>query len=1120
MFILGLAVWERICQFQELRCLPESEDRDKPGHAAAREAAARGLEGQGESYVRRHAKAPTSGSNRRLGIGIGVIREAFAAQSTDPKGGSARNARRVALPVAVFVVVLTVVAIPALAASPVVVTSPATNNTGVHATLNGTVNPEGEELTQCLFQWGRSSNPSYENTTACVESLATIGAGTSPVAVHADISGLAPQGTSYKYRLVAVNPSGTVNGANETFTTPNIVVPQAPSGVTPNTATLNATINPDGAVISECLFEWGQENAPLDLVQSYPHSAPCVPGAGAISGASPVSVHADISGLHPGTTYLYRLKVGYPTGLISVSGSLQTAGPVVADTWSESVGPTEATLKAEIDPEGSATTYRFEYGTSEAYGQQTEELNVGSDSNVHVLTRYVTGLAPHTTYHYRVVATNGVAENVGSDHVFTTYARRVFNTACPNQDFRNGPAAGLPDCRAYEMVSPVDKAGGDIVATPLSGSSNLTSGWYKSAPDGDKVVYTGERAFGDSLSARESNQYIATRGGDGWSTHGINAPLENWIFHPEQGGNFATTNTSYWAFSEDLSYAWTLDLNRESLAPGDRAGVQNFHRRDNGNDSYEALTTADPLLGSANYAPSSVAFSANGDKTFLTIDRPLTANAAMNTEAQVYEFFNGELSLVSVLPNGVADPGSSTLGGNGEGFLARREATLEHAVSDDGSRVFWRSSSSGGSALYVRIDGEDTVTIDETASAQAPEFWDATPDGARVLFSDPEDGDTDAFTADLSLFNVDTETTTPIAAGVTRVLGSSDDLSYVYFSSKRVLAPGASGGIENIYLYHAGSLTLVASSNRFYPYEWTPPLTQAARVTPDGGRLVFMSFESLTGYDNRDLATGKPAAEVFSFEADSEELRCVSCVPSGARPRGSRNIPGPHEFAGTSLGNFAAGWIPTWEWPSNELRPVSADGSRIFFNSVGPLVPGDTNGVQDVYEWEAPGSGDCASSAPTFSVQNGGCVSLISTGQDAGASWFRSADANGRTVFFTTADSIDPVDPGLIDLYAARVNGGFPPRAARPPCEGDACQSVPDAPGAVTPASAMFRGEGNPTPRRWCGRTARRAAKLNRLAQHARQQRNTRRAAALDKQAKRLKRGTARCRRANRRAGR
>ncbi|MGC1853486.1 MAG: hypothetical protein WA687_13735, partial [Solirubrobacterales bacterium] len=185
------------------------------------------------------------------------------------------------------------------------------------------------------------------------------------------------------------------------------------------------------------------------------------------------------------------------------------ATPAVAATWSENVVRTEAMLRAQVNPEGLATTYRFEWGTTAAYGNQSPQIAVGSDSSLHTVSRLLGGLQPGTTYHYRVVATNGDGTTPGPDRTLTTYEPFVPDTNCPNQTLRIGASATLPDCRAYEMVSPVDKNGAEVV--PGLSGENYFPGVEQSALDGGKLAYTSEKSFADAENNLLFNQFIATR---------------------------------------------------------------------------------------------------------------------------------------------------------------------------------------------------------------------------------------------------------------------------------------------------------------------------------------------------------------------------------------------------------------------------------------------------------------------------------------------------------------------------------------------------------------------------------------------------------------------------------
>jgi hypothetical protein len=147
---------------------------------------------------------------------------------------------------------------------------------------------------------------------------------------------------------------------------------------------------------------------------------------------------------------------------------------------------------------------------------------------------------------------------------------------------------------------------------------------------------------------------------------------------------------------------------------------------------------------------------------------------------------------------------------------------------------------------------------------------------------------------------------------------------------------------------------------------------------------------------------------------------------------------------------------PAFPQPHN----LSPDGSgRLFFESQDSLVPQDVNeGVQDVYEWEPQGVGGCA--------KPGGCVALVSSGSAAGDSMFLDASASGEDAFFITRQRLLPRDQdSQLDLYDARVGGGFAEEAGAAPCSGEACKGpISEPPAAPSAASQSFSGPGNPKP--------------------------------------------------------
>jgi WD40 repeat protein len=780
--------------------------------------------------------------------------------------------------------------------------------------------------------------------------------------------------------------------------------------------------------------------------------------------------------------------------------------PTIKAAWSQDVVFKEAILKAEINPEGLATTYHFDWGLTLSYGNSSAERNVGEDSEDHKVALFLDDLQPGTTYHYRVVATNGDGVDEGVDHTFTTYQPFASGANCANQVFRIGLSARLPDCRAYEMVSPVDKGGGPIDTT----WAEIGHGAFdQAAIDGSKITYSSATSFGDAASSRISNQYLSTRGAAGWSTHGISSPLQKSVYHPRPvpAWDFAT---QFKSFSDDLSSAWMRDQNVVPLTSDAEPNFANLYRRDNLDDTYhDAVITSEPLtwgmgadwsrlLGRTGAPAWTLTFrgrSEDGSHVVFTAGAQLTPDALAETETRkLYEWTAGGLRLVSVLPDGTPNPLNSYLGtptASGPIFNfdqdSGKNAPVLRAVSEDGSRIFWSASSdSNGNRgkVYVRIDGQTTVAVSESVTPNPSFLWTASVDGSKAVFSFDPDG-AGPMIDDLYEFDVDTETPTLIAHEAYGVAGSSDDLSNLYFVSQAALDAGATVGEPNLYLRENGTTTFIATTNLDFifgvPSLVGPhPHETGTRVTSDGRRLAFMSNRSLTGYDNTDAVTGKAAEEVFLYDADADELTCISCNPSGARPHGggtrlpySLGKPESDESAW-----WTAAYIPTWEQEQHAAQVLSEDGNRLFFNAIDPLVPWDINGVQDVYQWEAQGTGHCQEAR--------GCINLISTGTSPTFSEFVDASADGSDVFIRTESSIDLRDPGLLDIYDARQEGGLPPPPPPPPpCLGDACQGIPDSPNDPTPASASFRGAGDPAPakpRRSCKARKRLAAKGSRQA--------------------------------------
>ena len=798
------------------------------------------------------------------------------------------------------------------------------------------------------------------------------------------------------------------------------------------------------------------------------------------------------------------------------------AAPSIEEAFTSGVDTDSATVTARINPHFWADTrFYVEHGLSpcSAGGCVQTPTPPGQVLTDQVIDQgfsrslELSGLAPATTYYYRVVSTSsGGGPTTGPDLSFHTLAGPdAPTTACPNQTFRNTtPSASLPDCRAFEMVSPVDKNGGDVwqgINVTVFGHVDKID---QATPTGDALTYSSYQAFAGATSGAFVSQYLADRDPeDGWQTKPLSPPESGPSFHI----GFAQMQ-HFQAFTPDLCTAFYYQHTDNSLADGAVTGFPDLYRlRNCAEPGIAALTTVAPPglpAGTNLYFPKVQGFSADGQAAFFRANGKLTNNASAQLADdgspifQVYVKSDSAFRLVSVLPSpGGSSPGPPAPTNSNVGTLQGRDLGYHHdlsrrAVSEDGSRVYWSTTnttpSPGGNAqgggagqLYVRLnptsssspvsggqstdpDRACTLPVSETIAPDPAFFETATPDGSKALFR----FDGGAHNHELYVYDLASQSSGLIASGVHGVMGASDDLSSVYFASHSVLAPGATGGKVNLYLWREGQgvrfIATLPITDEFEPVGDastgpSAPINQdpsfrPSRVTSNGNAAVFTSSGSLTGFDNTDAASGEPDTEVFRYDAVADQLQCISCSPTGARPLGHKVV---------SIGGWGdywvAGHLPGWEYAHHPSRVVADDGSRIFFNSFEALDPRDTNAKQDVYQWEAEGSGDCDDQDANFYADRGGCLSLISSGSDANASEFVDASADGDDVFIRTRAQLHGSDTDqLLDIYDARVGGGFPaPPSTSPPCSGDACQGgQSSAPAAENPAPP--ESSGNVTP--------------------------------------------------------
>jgi hypothetical protein len=809
-------------------------------------------------------------------------------------------------------------------------------------------------------------------------------------------------------------------------------------------ATLNGTVNPGGVDLTDCYFDYTTEADFKLNTFSGPDTkaAACIPDvAGIGKGKVPVPVHADLSGLVPGERYYFRLVAANKFG--TEFGDTGLFGPPVVAVDSERALPvlyTEATLRASIESSGLPSEYHFEYGTDPGiYEQSTPVVDLAPGATPVDVEATIAGLGEGTAYHFRVVVENEAGETPGLDEEFKTLERPA-SADCPNTEFRFGLSAKLPDCRAYELVTPAETNGFDPVAYAPGGERIASFNNWLVTPRGEgageRVSYftTGTLPGFDGNGLVDG--YRAQRGAgshptEGWTSAlvgpGFTQAAPDFSHPPNQRSVAADQHYAFWLIQPAKPTPGALPTGTYLRTPDVTAKTR---------CSTEPLSSFE-LVGCGSLGTDPGAknryLSLGGTHVIFLSDDHLEDDAAPKDTMALYDRPAGSdvAEVISMKPDdGV--PGSDPFGADEDADYV--------AASEDGAAIVFKV----GGTLYLHRGGQ---TTDITSGPHT--FAGISTDGKRVFYTATasESAPAAIYVCDLDAGPCNGAGKHEISASALFVNVSPDGSSAFFTEGNELYAWDAATGTEN----HIGTL----DSDDFVSFDgetamnlslWTRSIGSSlligraaspTRSTPDGDVFVFQSHAQLTAYDNEGHG------EIYRYEPAAppgEQLLCVSCDPAEAPPS-----------ADAMLVDMQSGVDR-----STVVANVTDDGQRVFFESPDQLLPEDANSAKDVYEWTAKGTESCSAGS--------GCLALISSGQGDTDSYLYGMSADGNDVFFRTQEKLVGLDiPGSPSIYDARVGGGIPEPPVPAPCQGDACQGNGSTPPVLPTVASGGSGGGDVT---------------------------------------------------------
>jgi hypothetical protein len=896
------------------------------------------------------------------------------------------------------------------------------------ATLQGKVNPQSVP-NSFHFEWKQGTGASWEGAAASPPQA--LPEDSLEHAVSFTATGLAGN-TTYQVRLVTENSVNHLHSwsAAQTFETsqaavsPGVTIDE-PSAVGIRSVTVSGAVNPEEDFSTTWRLQTSTDpTCASGFTDQLLHRLESEAG-------TPLTVSEELTGLLPDQHYCVRISA---TDSLDTSESeikeFTTAAVIPSQVFTAFAAPrtdTSARINGRVNPEGSPITYRFEY--SKDGGATWTELEGEDTSGAReqiVIGEELDGLSPSTTYSYRFSVENEVGEPIQQGGV------KSFSTRSSTEM--------SPPARGIELVNSPDK--GNQAANAHSIPARETT---VLSPDGEKVLWS------VSGGAPEGNvgtgaTYLARRTPSGWTSTSLVPPAAQQIGGGELQYKLLATTPD---FSRLLFRAAGSTVLNHAENPTALRLDDSQHQ--------EVLTSFEGEF--------------EMDTAEMTDDGAHILVLTPNLE--LTDIGSGTPETVSIMPDGT--PAQCL---QGESLSNRQWQPDYHTMaSTDASRVYFNaqpdgSGCSGLFGLYERNrESGQTTLIDPGVVGKSPELIRATPDGRSAYFLtasrlDPADANShldvyrwDEASRESSCLtcvvpDANVEVTSSLSNFYSSVL-VSDDFSHVYFESGEQLIAGlGEQGDRNLYSLSDGRLDFVADIGDEETLKVYP------RLSENGNALLFKASASRALSADRvatsciDVLGGEsgPCEELYRYDDRDGSLECVSC-----RPEGTTN-----QSEGSRFG-----------LPQLDYR-LSGDGGTIAFLTPEPLVRADVNHDLDIYEWR-----DGALRLITDGVSDEASLSSPSRPEVI------AADRSGDNVLF----GLVPPEGGLtgfehdgqLNLYDARIGGGFEPPSPVVHCVEDSCQGpLRAAPGTASSSSSSFAGHGNLASKAKQGRCARKRGKARR----------------------------------------